>query len=103
MILPKGLCYIKEGAFYNAGLEEVQSEEEELSYLSVGRKAFANCKNLKTVILSYVGSLESHAFYNCTKLEKVTLKKLFSNCTLEGNAFENTKWIKSYQQKNNLS
>ena len=100
MILPKGLCYIKEGAFYNAGLEEVQSEEEELSYLSVGRKAFANCKNLKTVILSYVGSLESHAFYNCTKLEKVTLKKLFSNCTLEGNAFENTKWIKSYQQKN---
>ena len=100
MILPKGLCYIKEGAFYNAGLEEVQSEEEELSYLSVGRKAFANCKNLKTVILSYVGSLESHAFYNCTKLEKVILKKLFSNCTLEGNAFENTKWIKSYQQKN---
>ena len=78
MILPKGLCYIKEGAFYNAGLEEVQSEEEELSYLSVGRKAFANCKNLKTVILSYVGSLESHAFYNCTKLEKVILKKLFA-------------------------
>ena len=50
--------------------------------------------------MSYVGSLESHAFYNCTKLEKVILKKLFSNCTLEGNAFENTKWIKSYQQKN---
>ena len=49
MILPKGLCYIKEGAFYNAGLEEVQSEEEELSYLSVGRKAFpSNVQLLKS-------------------------------------------------------
>lgn len=52
MILPKGLCYIKRWEhFMNAMVEEVQSEEEELSYLSVGRKAFANCKKFKNSYL----------------------------------------------------
>ena len=97
LTFPKKLCYIKEGAFYNTGLEMIQSDNE---YMSVGRKSFANCKNLKSVDILQLDNVGSYAFYNCTNLEKVTLKKIDSNCRMEGNAFENTKWIKPYQQKN---
>lgn len=51
----------------------------------ISRKAFAECKNLKQVILSpNLSAVEQNAFLNCVKLETVT----FSDCRfLGGSAF----------------
>ena len=96
---PKNVDAIGAYAFYNTGLEEVILDSK--SVTGIDTKAFANCKNLRCVTIRVLDAICSHAFYNCTNLEKITIKGFsIQDCTIESNAFVNTKWIETYKKKN---
>ena len=96
---PKNVDAIGAYAFYNTGLEEVILDSK--SVTGIDTKAFANCKKLRCVTIRVLDAICSHAFYNCTNLEKITIKGFsIQDCTIESNAFVNTKWIETYKKKN---
>ena len=96
---PKNVDAIGAYAFYNTGLEEVILDSK--SVTGIDTKAFANCKKLRCVTIRVLDAICSHAFYNCTNLEKITIKGFsIQDCTIESNAFVNTKWIETYKRKN---
>ena len=51
----------------------------------IGESAFKNCKNLKTVDLGNITTLDDYAFQNCTALETITIPKTLNNSSVLNN------------------
>jgi len=85
--LPTTLTEIGASAFNGCNFEAIQIPD---GVTSIGERAFANCKRLKTITIpDNVTSIGEAAFYNCTalyyiklsnKLEKIS-EYMFWNCT----------------------
>ncbi len=71
-------------AFANSSIEEFDSG----LLMYVWTNAFRNCKNLKSIDLHNVFSIEDGAFQNCTSLTEVTFNETISY--IGAQAFENT-------------
>ena len=70
-IVPKGVTYIDEYAFYGNGLEFIYIPQ---GVTSIGQQAFCGCKNLKTVILpSTLISIGANAFNRCPSLKNLNI------------------------------
>lgn len=67
MIRGRKVVAIGDEAFINKGLTYIEVPS---SLVSVGNKAFMNCRNLQKVKMSsFINEIGAYAFYNCMKLE----------------------------------
>lgn len=60
-------------AFYNHQKLEVITFEDEENITYIGRLAFSECKSLKSISLPKLNTIDKSAFYNCIKLESISL------------------------------
>ncbi len=71
VVIPTGVKYIGEGAFYSTNLTNLVLPN---GVESIGREAFSDCAALKSVdIPASVASIGDWAFYNCTALGRVNI------------------------------
>ncbi len=80
----KDVALIDDGAFSGSGIKSFNAK----NLFVVGNKAFANCKNLSKIDLSYTYAILASAFEGCTSLKDVELAEDIS--TIGGMAFANT-------------
>ena len=87
--LPSGLTYISSNAFYNCS--NITLTELPSGLTSISSSVFFNCSNITQMDLPSVGSISGNAFYGCSKLQTLVLRKSDAICTLASvSAFNNT-------------
>lgn len=89
VIIPKTVTLLYSNSFnYVKNLQEIVFEETD-DVVSINSYSFANCSNLKHVVLpKHMTKLESFLFYNCINLESVVMsddittfnQRCFGNC-----------------------
>lgn len=70
-VIPEGVTEIASGAFSGCRLTGVEFPD---SLVIIGEKAFADCRNLRTLTLgSHVEEIRAQAFQTCTELQSISL------------------------------
>ena len=97
LVIPDAVTHINDNAFYNKGMENLTSIILNNGLISIGERAFYNCKDLtKIVIPASVTSIASEAFLRCTSLSKIMLGDKITN--IGSQAFKATAY---YNDKDN--
>lgn len=71
IVVPENICYIGAGAFSN--IETLETVVIEGKDVTIGKHAFINDYNLKSVRATGVSSIEEDAFLFCTELQNVDI------------------------------
>ena len=94
--VPNTVNYIDEYAFYGLPLEKVTFIGNSFSSLTLGDRAFMNCKALKSVVFEGVSPVDiigEEAFSGCESLSEYTITA--SVIEIKDNAFKNCTGLKS--------
>lgn len=91
VILEEGITHIGDNAFGGSGIFSVEVPP---TVQSIGRKAFAGCRNLTSVKLPYgLTSIGAGAFKDCHRLVKIDLPASLKS--IEAKAFQNCSMLQS--------
>ncbi len=107
--LSKHISRINDFCFYNSSIEKIKFNEH---LHSIGKEAFANCQNIKEIILpERMLFIENNAFANCSNLNKIYIPRLtriiakdaFSGCKNLVIYCKDKSFAKQYAENNNIN